>query len=175
MNARILASATLAIGLGACAGVGVAPPGATTLDSTGFAMCPWSIEEPGVVDVHDKAGFETLLMRAGLDAPRVAGWRPDFASDRIVLVAVGPRPSAGYRVEWIEAAMVDQRLRGRVEVRPPASGEMSATVIIRPCVIAWVRAPGAQGVEVFDARSGEAVALPVVPPATPNVQPATPR
>jgi len=155
VKARILASAALVIGLGACTGAGVAPVAVTTLDSTAFAMCPWNLDEPGVVDVHDKAGFETLLARAGLEAPRVAGWRPDFGSDRVVLVAVGPRPSAGYRVEWIDATLVDRQLRARVEVRPPTSGEMSATVVIRPCVLAWVRAPGAQRVEVFDARSGE--------------------
>ncbi|MFA7503819.1 MAG: protease complex subunit PrcB family protein [Burkholderiaceae bacterium] len=153
--ARTLTIAALAAGLGGCAGMGAAPTTVATLDSTGYAMCPWAGGEAGVVDVHDQRGFEALLAQAGLEAPRVAGWKPDFPRDRIVLVAVGPRPSAGYRVEWIDATQLGQRLRGRVEIRPPSSGEMSATVIIRPCVVAWVRAPGVREVEIFDARSGD--------------------
>lgn len=154
-NAWIPTTVALAIGLGACTGMGAGQASVTTLDSAGFALCPWDGDVPSVVDVHDQAGFETLLRQAGLEAPRVAGWRPDFGSDRVVLVAVGPRPSAGYRAEWIDATRVGDRLRARVEVRPPSSGELSATVIVRPCVVAWVRAPGAQRVEVFDARTGE--------------------
>lgn len=152
---RTLTAAVLAAGLGACAGMGATPTTAPTLDSTGFAMCPWDGGEPGVTHVHDRPGFEALLGQAGLEAPRVAGWKPDFGRDHIVLVAVGPRPSAGYRVEWIDATQHGERLRGRVEIRPPSSGDMSATVIIQPCVIAWLRAPGAREVEVFDARTGD--------------------
>ena len=155
MSPRILAGAILVAGVAACAGTGTLAPVPTTLDSTGFSMCPWDNEEPRLVDIHDAASFETLLASAGLDALRVTGWKPDFSRDRVVLVGVGPRPAAGYRVEWLDAALAGDRLRARVEVRPPTTGEMSATVIIRPCVIAWVRAPGAQGVDVVDAGSNE--------------------
>lgn len=155
MNPRILAGAILAAGLGACTGPGVVAPAATTLDSTGFAMCPWPGEGPQLVDVHDQAGFEAFRARAGLDVSRVAGWKPDFRYDRVVLVTPGSRSSAGYRAEWIDATLVGERLSARVEVRPPPTGEMAATVITHPCVVAWVRAPGARAVEVVNAGNGE--------------------
>ncbi|MEB2318568.1 MAG: protease complex subunit PrcB family protein [Pseudomonadota bacterium] len=166
MNPRLMTTGVLVAGLGACAGIDVGPVTVTTLDSTGYAMCPWNGEEPSLLDVHERAGFEALLSQAGLDVSRVAGWRPDFGRDHVVLVTAGPQPSAGYRVEWIDAALLGDRLRARVEIRPPPVGEMSATVMISPCVIAWVRAPGAREVEVVDARSGEAVAPPVLRPAS---------
>src|SRR5690606_26569461 len=129
----------------------------TTLDSAGFAMCPWAGEGPQLVDVHDPAAFRAFLAQAGLDVSRVAGWTPDFRHDRVVLVTPGPRSSAGYRAEWIDAALVGDRLRARVEVRPPASGEMAATVITHPCVVAWVRAPGAEAGEIVNADSDEVI------------------
>src|SRR5690606_37936639 len=141
--------------LGACAGTGGLGPAATTLDSAGFTICPWAGEGPRLVDVHDPAAFRTFLAQAGLDVSRVAGWKPDLWRDRVVLVTPGPRSSAGYRAEWIDAALSGDRLRARVEVRPPASGEMAATVITHPCVVAWVRAPGAREVEVVNTDNDE--------------------
>ncbi len=155
MSARSLVAGALAAGLGACAGTGGGAPTATTLDSAGFAVCPWAGEGPRLVDVHDQAGFGAFLAQAQLEVPRVAGWKPDFRHDRVVLVMPEPRSSAGYRAEWIEAALAGGQLRAHVEVRPPASGEMAATVISQPCVAAWVRAPGAREVEIINADNGE--------------------
>lgn len=157
MNPRSLGGAVLAATLCACAGSGGLAPATLTLDSAGFALCPWPGEAPRLVDVHDETAFRAFLAQARLDAPRLAGWKPDFTRDRVVLVSPGPRSSAGYRAEWLDAALVGDRLRARVEVRPPASGDMAATVITHPCVAAWVRAPGARQVEIVDADSGEVV------------------
>lgn len=155
VNPRSLGAAVVAASLCACAGTGGLAPATLTLDSAGFALCPWPGEAPRVIDVHDEERFRAFLAQAELDVPRIAGWKPDFRRDRVVLVSPGPRSSAGYRAEWLDASLVGDRLRARVEVRPPASGEMAATVITHPCVAAWVRAPGATGVEVVDADSGE--------------------
>src|SRR5690606_31725345 len=74
LKGRLLAGIVLAIGVGGCVGLRDTPAPITTLDSAGFAMCPWGGDVAGVVDVHDQAGFDAFLARAGLEAPRVAGW-----------------------------------------------------------------------------------------------------
>ena len=157
MNPRILVGAVLASVLGGCAGTGGMAPSVLTLDSAGFALCPWAGQGPRLIDVHDEAGYRAFLAQAELDVARVAGWKPDFRRDRVILVNPGPRSSAGYRAEWLDATLAGDRLRARVEVRPPPDGEMAATVITHPCVVAWVRAPGAEAVEIVNAESDEVI------------------
>jgi hypothetical protein len=157
VNPRILGGAAAAAILSGCAGTGGVTPVPLTLDSAGFALCPWPGEAPRLVDVSDEGRFRAFLGSARLDPSRVAGWQPDFRRDRVVLVSPGPRSSAGYRAEWLDAVLVGEVLRARVEVRPPPSGEMAATVITHPCVAAWVRAPGATRVEIVSAATNEVI------------------
>jgi hypothetical protein len=150
-------AAATAFALGGCAVAGTPPAAVRTLDSAGYTICPWRGDEPRVVDIATDADWRALLATGGDMATRVAGWAPDFERDHVVLAAIGKRQSAGYRVEWLDAAVSGAELRARVSLEVPAAGLTSAMMITTPCVVGWVRAPGAERTVVVDAATGRPI------------------
>lgn len=113
-----------------------------------FTQCPGGIAEPRTtLFADDKAWREWVRTAANAE---LADWRPDFASQRIVLVSAGTRPSTGYalRIVRLERAGPPRMLRIQLEESRPPPGMMAAAVITTPCVFAVVRAADVDRVEI---------------------------
>lgn len=76
----------------------------------------------------------------------------DFGDHRVVLVDLGPRPSAGHAVGIAAVRVTEAGVAVEVVARRPGADCMSAAVMTRPWVIA--RIPAAGGPVRFEQRVG---------------------
>lgn len=104
------------------------------------SQCPGDGREPAARWLDDRAALERFLAAlaqkrgqpAAAPAPAV-----DFAARRLLLVDMGERPTAGYRVA---VAVPELRLAGEeaaltLDWIEPPKGAMLAQVMTRPCVL----------------------------------------
>jgi hypothetical protein len=83
----------------------------------------------------------------------------DFESSSVVFVSMGEKPSAGYRVEIDQIKRSGPILKVKLRLLEPSPGQMNATMITQPFVMAKVKKEkGIKKVEFLD-QKGEALYL----------------
>ena len=109
------------------------------------AICPVPGRQAGAWLIDDAARWATLL--AAREEP-LLGRAVAWGREQVLVVALAEQPTLGIRItvdEQAERAMF-RRLHLAARIERPRAGEMSATALSRPCVIAvlpsdpWKRA-----------------------------------
>lgn len=121
-------------------------------------QCGEDIQESGVYWLSDASALEnryTWLNQANsenqLSAPSM-----DFATQRVLLVAMGQRPSSGYLLNLPDQPpMTDGRIMDvTVAWQEPEPGSIQAQVMVNPCLLIRLPALEIQTVRVLD-RQGQ--------------------
>lgn len=159
---RMTAAAALGLVLAACRTGGPDPaataPAAHTLWQSAqcaerSANARW-IDSTGTLEqVIEAAGRNQL----GAEEPEIPA--VDFARHRVVLVALGEQPTAGYGVALARAslAMHGRNARLPIEVTRPSADSTQAQVVTTPCMLVAVDRDGYDSLEVVD-QAGEVLA-----------------
>jgi len=103
---------------------------------------------PGVVLVRSDKQRETLLDVYGQNITTDVIRKVDLNKERLVIIALGQQPTAGYRVGLKAATATGQTLRLVVNVDSPGPGKIVAQVVTSPCVVLAVASHGWQRLEV---------------------------
>jgi hypothetical protein len=143
------------LGLTACAAVpaGQGPLAVTTLAAE--AHCRTAQKAPGLSWVTGAEGLRDWWQRLG---PRTVGGTPasppavDFDRQRVLVVDMGSRPTAGYSVALARprAELADGRLAIRVAWREPGPDTAVAQVTTHPCLLLRLPAGPYREVAVID-------------------------
>jgi PrcB C-terminal len=123
------------------------------------SRCPAS--EPGARAIDDEAGWaewQAAQQRTFLPAADDVDANVDFGDERIIVVSMGTKPTAGYSIDVAAGAA---RLRGdTLEIDAdwlePAEGAVVAQVLTSPCIALAVPAADFDRVRVVD-RDGDTV------------------
>ena len=110
-----------------------------------------SVAEPTLRQLHTAEEIEQVfapaaVLQAGESVPMV-----DFSSQAVMLLAMGQKPSAGYRID-IDPSRFSwsaQTIRLSVSFSSPEN-EMAATVMTSPCLVFVVRRDGWQEIIAGD-------------------------
>lgn len=111
------------------------PP--TVTEQRSHAQCPLGGDEAQVLLLDAGSSFTAWL---GRDESTVLGRTVDWRRERVLVVAMARQPTAGIAI-GLESAVphVGRReIRATARVTRPAPGDMAATVLTRPCVVATI-------------------------------------
>ena len=109
------------------------------------------VAEPTLRQLHTAEEIEQVfapaaVLQAGESVPMV-----DFSSQAVMLLAMGQKPSAGYRIDLDPSRLSwgAQTIRLSVNFSSPEN-EMAATVMTSPCLVFVVRRDGWQEIIAGD-------------------------
>lgn len=131
----------LAVSLAACSSVGVGSSRvAEVRQITQSDHC--GLTGPGVVFVDSAEDLEPLLGVSGQNLSTRLVREVDLASEHLVFVTLGQRPTAGYSVSLDKAHISGNTLSLDMLTKQPEPGMMVAQVITSPCAVLAV--PGVE-------------------------------
>lgn len=126
-------------------------------------QCGEDIREPGVYWLTDTATLQRRYDSINQANPEARVSPPvlDFANERVVVVAMGQRPSSGYLLNLPEQApMSDGRVLDiTVAWQEPEPDSIQAQVMVNPCLLIRLPALETQRVRVLN-QQGEVKILP---------------
>ena len=113
--------------------------------SSGQASVEWIADQMLLEGAFSKLSKQFSV--AGMAAPKV-----DFSSQRVVLVYMGQRPTAGYglRLASNKFRTYKQTAEVTLEWTKPGKGMVTAQVITNPCVLVSVPKAGYERLQIVD-------------------------
>jgi len=131
----------LAVSLAACSAVGVdSGKVAEVRQITQSDHC--GLSGPGLVYIDSAEDLEPLLGVSGQNLSTRLVREVDLASEHLVFVTLGQRPTAGYSVALDKAHTSGNTLSLDMLMKQPEPGMMVAQVITTPCAV--VAVPGVE-------------------------------
>lgn len=103
---------------------------------------------PGVAPVSSPAALENLLGVSGQNMATGVIRQVDLASEQLIIVTLGQKPTAGYSVGLQDVHWQEPVLKLAMRVNSPAPDMMVAQVITSPCVVLAVKGDYWQRLEV---------------------------
>lgn len=109
--------------------------------------------------IEDRGALERVVRAAGPrspDADEASLPEVEFDRHRVVLVALGEQPSAGYGLALQRDTLDVQGDRAvlRIAVTRPAADSMQAQVVTSPCMLVAVERDGYAALEIIDSEGG---------------------
>ncbi|MBU2953933.1 protease complex subunit PrcB family protein [Marinobacter sp. F3R08] len=136
---------TMAFSLAACSSVAVDSV-AEVRQITHSAYC--GLRGPGVAYVASAEDLEPLLGVSGQNFSTKMIREVDFASEHLVFVTLGQKPTAGFSVALDNVRFAGETLTLEMFVRKPEPDMIVAQVITSPCAIVAVPATKWQRLEI---------------------------
>lgn len=103
---------------------------------------------PGVAPVNSPEALEKLLGVSGQNMATGVIRQVDLASEQLIIVTLGQKPTAGYSVGLQDVHWDAPALKLTMKVNSPAPDMMVAQVITSPCVVLAVKGDHWQSLEV---------------------------
>ncbi|OZC37833.1 hypothetical protein B9Q17_14935 [Marinobacter vinifirmus] len=103
---------------------------------------------PGVAPVSSPEALENLLGVSGQNMATGVIRQVDLASEQLIIVTLGQKPTAGYSVGLQDVQWQEPVLKLAMQVNSPAPDMMVAQVITSPCVVLAVKGDHWQRLEV---------------------------
>ncbi len=122
-----------------------------------FAICPDDTRDSGVKLLDSAKAWQGFVDSAAQRAPGLVEWKPNFASSRMVLVKLGSKPSAGFSVNAIDAKFKpgSDELILTVQSTKPEPGNLNASVLTSPCLLANLAHAKFKTLTVLDLTEGK--------------------
>ncbi len=151
----LIISAVLTVLLFACGGSDAKKPSAVVVtqiysgfhcgSSPGHASVEWIADQMLLEGAFSKLSKQ--FSATGTAAPKV-----DFSSQRVVLVYMGQRPTAGYGLHLVNDKFRTYKQTAEVtlEWTKPGKGMMTAQVITNPCVVLAIPKNGYERLQIVD-------------------------
>jgi hypothetical protein len=130
------------------------------------SQCGRAESEPVARWIQDAAGLARAQARMSRHVVGGAAEAPpevDFTRERVLLIEMGQRPTAGYALALAEPAWVVEGAAARLRVSwiEPPPGAMVAQVLTSPCLLVRLTPPAAERLEVVDGGGRVRLALPL--------------
>ena len=103
---------------------------------------------PGHVHLKSRADVERLKSLPARNLSLQPLMAVDFASEHIVLAALGQKPTGGFSVTLAGSKIVDGQLELAVRIREPQPGTMVTQALTTPCAVIAVTATGWNGIRI---------------------------
>jgi hypothetical protein len=141
-------------------GVDIPGPGQDRMTVTSLyagQQCGYHRQQPRVTWLDDRQQLAAVIKRIQGDTLARADTLPDadFDHEIVLLVEMGEKPTAGYRIEIGEPGSVtvnDATMRLVLDWLEPAAGDMLAQVVSSPCLLLKVARGAYQSVQILDRR-----------------------
>jgi len=117
-------------------------------------QCGEDIREPGVYWVSDNEALNQRYDWLNQSNPgnRLSPPAVDFATERVLVVAMGQRPTSGYLLNFPDQPPLSdgRRLDVTVAWQEPEPDTVQAQVVVNPCLLLRLPTPAAERVRVLD-------------------------
>ncbi len=120
-----------------------------------FSQCSPATGEARLI-LFDASSWAAHLTSVGSDASELADWQPDFATQTVVMIALGQKSTLGHSIALSgQAQRSADALELAVTIGAPAPGMMAAMALSRPCVYAVLASAPVSRVNVKDSGNGD--------------------
>jgi hypothetical protein len=117
-----------------------------------FPICPDGSRESGLNLIDDAKSWQAFVRSTAQRAPSLIDWKPNFANSRVILVRLGSKPSAGYRVKVGAAKWTasDSEIVLSVHTSKPSAGSLNASLLTSPCLVVNIAHASFKTLKVVD-------------------------
>jgi len=145
---RTLLVPAVALAMAACAGNAELTDDGAPLARQLVQSDHCGLTAPGIVMITERSEVDRLKSLPASHLALEPLGKIDFATEYLLLVGMGQKPTSGYGVTLADSRIRDGQLEVDVSVRNPSKGAMLAQVLTTPCAVIAVSDEGWRSLKV---------------------------